>query len=609
MKKLAYKSVSVAVSVFSLALFIAGPLAAHAATTPSLGEATSYGVLGSTYSNATGPTTITGDVGFTTGPAVAPLGARTNYGSGAPYATAGTDQGTAWANLNAQFLAGCTSLGAGAVNLDNVAGHVTGVYTPGCYSSGGAMNITTGQTVTLQGAGTYIFRPNGALTTEANTFVEVTGGASACDVFWIPTAATTLGAVTAFKGTVIDDAGITIGDAVNWIGRALGFASTITTPNTNAVITVPSTCAAAPAASSSGNNPQTGMITVVKVVINDNGGAKTVADFPLFVNGKPVVSGTTNTYPAPALAYTVTETSNANYTRTFSGGCDSDGRIGLSPGDQKICVVTNDDIGAPAVPPVPPLIDVVKTANPLALPGGSGAVTYTYTLRNIGTVPVTNITMAGDTCSPITLVSGDTNGDAKLQVNETWVYRCSTTLSATHTNVVTTTGWANGISAVDIARATVVVGTSAVPPLIHVTKIPNPLTLRAGGGPVTYTEKITNPGTVALSGVSIADDKCSPVTYGSGDTNGNKKLEASETWVYTCRANLTRSTTNTVTVSGDANGLTARDFAVATVLVAAPGLPNTGFPPFMSTSPWGNALVVVILAALVYYFVRKRKGI
>lgn len=45
-----------------------------AATTPSLGAAATYGILGSTYTNMTAGTTINGDVGFTTGPAVAPLG-------------------------------------------------------------------------------------------------------------------------------------------------------------------------------------------------------------------------------------------------------------------------------------------------------------------------------------------------------------------------------------------------------------------------------------------------------------------------------------------------------------------------------------------------------
>lgn len=571
---------SVLSASFAFSLLV--PIAALAATSPSLDQATTYGVLSSTYSNATGPTTITGDVGFTTGPVVAPLGTRTYYGSAAPYSSAGTAQGAAWANLNAQFLAGCTSLGGGAINL-------SGTYAPGCYSSGGAMNIVTGVTITLQGAGTYIFRPNGALTTEANTTVAL-DGASACDVFWIPTAATTLGAVTAFKGTVIDDAGITIGDAVSWIGRALSYASTVTTPNTNASITVPSTCATAP---SSGGGQQYGNINVVKTVINDSGGTKTVADFPLFVNGNPIVSGATNIFPAPALVYTVTETGNANYTQSFSGGCDSNGRIALSPGDNRFCIITNNDIGTP-IAVVPPLIDLVKTASPLSLPLGSGTVKYTYTLRNIGTVPVTNVTMVGDTCSPIVLVSGDTNSNNKLDTNETWVHTCSTTLLSTHTNTVVATGWANGISATDIASATVVVGAAVVPPLIHVVKKPSVFLLSSPGGAVTYTYTVTNPGTAPLSNVGITDNKCSGLPsriFGHpGDLNKNNLLDSNEAWVFTCKTNLAQTTTNTGTASGSANGLTATDFALATVVVASPKFPNTGFQTSRSQTSWYTAI-------------------
>jgi uncharacterized repeat protein (TIGR01451 family) len=371
-------------------------------------------------------------------------------------------------------------------------------------------------------------------------------------------------------------------------GRALSLLAQVTLLSNQ--ITQP-TCV------TSGSNAQTGMITVVKNVINDNGGTKTVADFPLFVNGQPVVSGVTNTFPAPAGVYTVTETSDANYTRTFSGACDSDGRLTLSPGDQKICVITNDDKGAMAA--VPPLIDVVKVPSPLSLPNGPGPVTYTYTLKNIGTVPVTNITMVGDTCSPIVLSSGDTNSNSILETNETWVYHCTTNLSATHTNIVTTTGWANGISAVDVASATVVVGAAAVPPLIHVTKIPSPLSLSAAGGTVTYTEKVTNPGTIALSSITLIDDKCSPMQYVSGDTNNDKKLDTTETWVYTCKSNLTRSTTNTATAIGGANGMTARDFAVATVLVAAPGLPNTGLPADVGGVSLDTILLALILVIVL----------
>jgi LPXTG-site transpeptidase (sortase) family protein len=187
--------------------------------------------------------------------------------------------------------------------------------------------------------------------------------------------------------------------------------------------------------------------------------------------------------------------------------------------------------------------------------------------------------MIDDSCSSPALISGDTNNNSKLDVNETWIYKCSTNLSATHTNTVVATGSANGISAVDIAKATVVVGASIVPPLIHVTKIPNPLLLPTPGGTVTYTETVTNPGTVALSNVTLTDDKCSPVAYVSGDLNNDSKLDSNESWIYTCTTNLNQTTTNTATATGTANGLTAKDLAVATVVVSIPHTPKTGFPP------------------------------
>ena len=280
----------------------------------------------------------------------------------------------------------------------------------------------------------------------------------------------------------------------------------------------------------------------------------------------------------------------------------------LANGDDVICTIINT-YTAPIIPavhqgggggpslPVPPLIDVVKVPSPLALPAGPGLVNYTYTLKNIGTVPVSSVTMVDDSCSPLALISGDTNGDSKLDTTETWTYTCSSMLSSTHTNTVVATGWANGISATDVANATVVVGAPIVPPLIHVTKIPSPLALLSGAGNVTYTEKITNPGIVALSNIKLNDDKCSPMKYISGDLNKDSKLDTTETWVYTCKTRLTKTTTNTARVSGEANGITAKDFAIATVVVSIPGLPKTGFPPRAESIPWG--IVILSLVALI----------
>lgn len=65
-----------------------------AATTPASEMTATYSILSSTYTNTILGTTINGDIGFTTGPAVVPAGIHNNYGSLAPYATAGVNQGT-----------------------------------------------------------------------------------------------------------------------------------------------------------------------------------------------------------------------------------------------------------------------------------------------------------------------------------------------------------------------------------------------------------------------------------------------------------------------------------------------------------------------------------
>lgn len=374
------------------------------------------------------------------------------------------------------------------------------------------------------------------------------------------------------------------------------------------------------------NNDIAPLLTVTKVVVNDSGvGTKTVSDFTLFIDGFSVVSGIASTTVVGL--HTVSETADSGYTSVIGGDCNSDGTITLVVGDTKICTITNNDIvpqssgggGSYSPLPVPPLIDIIKVPSPLALPGGSGLVTYTYTLRNVGTVPVNNIKLLDDSCSSLNLVLGDINGNSKLEKSEVWTYRCSMVLTKTHTNIVVATGWANGVSATDIANATVVVGLPVDPPLIHVTKIPSPLALLSNGGFITYTEKITNPGTVTLNNVRLSDDKCSPVKYISGDINKNNKLETTETWVYTCKSNLTKTTTNTATATGEANGLIATDFAIATVVVATadvavlsstivvPKLPNTGLAPLENMSLWSIGLVGIFIILVVSYIFWKKQ--
>ncbi len=85
-------------------------------------------------------------------------------------------------------------------------------------------------------------------------------------------------------------------------------------------------------------------LTVTKVVVNDNGGAKVVSDFPLFVNTTSVTSGVQNGFNAGS--YTVSEVNQSGYSSTISGDCASNGNITLAVGDVKSCTITNDDQAA-----------------------------------------------------------------------------------------------------------------------------------------------------------------------------------------------------------------------------------------------------------------------
>jgi len=585
--------------------FLLSASVVSAASVVLLGTADSFAVLGGSTITNTGTSVVTGNLGLYPGTSVTgfPPGVLNGiqYVNNASAIQAKADLTTAYNNAAGQTPATTIATELGGATL-----------LPGIYSSADGTFGLTG-TLTLDANNNpdaiFIFKTTTTLTTAGASVITLINGAQACNVFWQVGSSATLGTSSVFKGNILALTSITLTTGARVDGSVLAQNGAVTL-DTNVV--VKSLCAGVsaipPVVASSGNRH--GTINVVKRVINDNGGSKTIANFPLFINGSSVLSGITNNFRAPATAFAVTETSDPQYTQTFSGDCDSSGMIGLSPGDNKFCIITNNDIGTPVtVPPVPPLIDVVKVPNPLALPSGPGAVAYTYTLRNIGTVPVTNVTMVGDTCRPIVLSSGDTNNDSRLDVNETWVYRCTTMLSATHTNTVVATGWANGISATDLASATVVVGTSAVPPLIHITKTPSVLTLLAGGGSVTYTKKVTNPGTVPLNNVQVTDDKCGPVKLIFGDINNDSKLDPSETWTYTCQTNLNKTTTNIAIASGEANGLTVRDFAFATVVVAEniPGLPNTGFPP-RGVNIWGiAALLSLLVVGTASYLVYKKK--
>ena len=272
-----------------------------------------------------------------------------------------------------------------------------------------------------------------------------------------------------------------------------------------------------------------------------------------------------------------------------------------------------------------PLIGISSVPDPLALPSGPGDVTYHYAVKNfLSEYPLAEVHVTDDSCSPVTFVEGDDNNDSQLDSTETWRYICTTQVSTTTQSVATATGVADGIHAVHTAYATVVVGSNTPPPLVsivNITKVAYPLSLPAGGGSITFTYRVNNPGVVPLSDVSVTDDKCAAMSGELGDRNNNRLLDPDEVWVYSCTTNLTHTTTNTATVEAYANGLRAVDYYTLTVTVATssadtsltPNLPNTGSDPTVGmgldvkTIVW-SALVATLAVLLVFFLVtRERK--
>jgi uncharacterized repeat protein (TIGR01451 family) len=221
--------------------------------------------------------------------------------------------------------------------------------------------------------------------------------------------------------------------------------------------------------------------------------------------------------------------------------CSVTGTVSGNAGDTRTDTVTaqgEDDDGDTAsdtasatvtITNVPPTITVDKSASASTVRTGS-QVTYTYVVTTAGPESLVNVTVVDDKCSPVTFVRGDTDTGSDLDPGESWTYTCTTALTSNTVNTATATGSDDdGSTVTDTDTASVTV----IDPRIAIDKSADPKSTNPGGR-VTYTYLVTNPGVGELSDVVLTDDKCSPVSFVSGDTDGDSKLDTGETWRYTC---------------------------------------------------------------------------
>ena len=190
-----------------------------------LGSAGNFAVLGASTVTNTGLTVINGDLGLWPGTAVT--------GFYPPGTVNGTQHiGDPVAQQAQASLAIAYNDAAGrTVGVVGVAGDLGGqTLAPGLYKSTSTLAITGDLTLDAQGDpnAVFIFQVGSGLTVATGGRVVLIGGAKADNVFWQVGSSATLGTYSAFKGTVMAYASITIATGATLDGRALAQNAAVT---------------------------------------------------------------------------------------------------------------------------------------------------------------------------------------------------------------------------------------------------------------------------------------------------------------------------------------------------------------------------------------------
>jgi uncharacterized repeat protein (TIGR01451 family) len=151
-------------------------------------------------------------------------------------------------------------------------------------------------------------------------------------------------------------------------------------------------------------------VTVIKHVINNDGGTKSAGDFTLTASGSGASpasfpgseAGTVVTLGQPG-PYAINEAAVSGYATAKSTGCS--GTL-AHYGDTATCTVTNDDVAPPPPPTGPPLTDLKITKTDSPDPVSVGALlTYTLTVTNKKGDTAHNVVVTDSLPSEVTLVS------------------------------------------------------------------------------------------------------------------------------------------------------------------------------------------------------------
>ncbi|MCB0452471.1 MAG: gliding motility-associated C-terminal domain-containing protein, partial [Aequorivita sp.] len=228
-----------------------------------------------------------------------------------------------------------------------------------------------------------------------------------------------------------------------------------------------------------------------------------------------------------------------------------------------------------------PVIAIVKTGifndeNQNDCSDVDETITYTFTVTNEGNVSLSNVSVTDPMIATINGPTGDTDGDGKLDVTETWIYTGNYVITQEDidagevTNQATAEGTAPDATVVsDLSDESSVLEDD--PTIIELCQNPVIAIVKTGilndenqndctdvDETISYTFTVTNEGNVSLSNVTVTDPLIATITGPTGDTDGDGELDVTEIWTYTGTYTITQGdidagqVTNQATAEGTA---------------------------------------------------------
>ena len=303
-----------------------------------------------------------------------------------------------------------------------------------------------------------------------------------------------------------------------------------------------------------------GNVSIANVVVNDPllGGVvagpasgDTDADGELDVDETWVYTGT----------YTITQVDIDNGEVLNQATATGTAPDGTQVSDLSGSTITTDD-GTITELCNDPAIAIVKEAayddgGDCSQPGE--IITYTFTVTNQGNVSIANVVVTDPLLGGVVAgpASGDTDADGELDVDETWVYTGTYTITQVDIdngevlNQATATGTApDGTQVSDLSGSTITTDDGTITELCNdpAIAIVKEAAYDDGGDCsqpgeiITYTFTVTNQGNVSIANVVVTDPLLGGVVAGpaSGDTDADGELDVDETWVYTGTYTITQ---------------------------------------------------------------------